>query len=74
MKIIPIKNGHCTCNAYDYPHEAAAGECNDPGDDPHGCEDCEHAEKEYDPYGTGDRYLCITECTFGDDCPWGHDD
>lgn len=57
----------CHCNAYAFPHRAGGGLCNDPGEKPKSCDRCPHGKREYDPYGTGDRWYSIIEC---DGCYW----
>ena len=74
MKIIPIKEAPCSCNAYAFPHRANGGKCDAPGDDPKSCSNCEHSSSEKDPYGTGDRWYSTISCDIGYACPWGHDD
>lgn len=74
MQIIKIKAAPCSCNAYAFPHRANSGKCEDPGEDPMSCSNCEHCSSEKDPYGTGDRSFSTIDCDFGSACPWGHDE
>lgn len=64
----------CQCVAYPFPHRGGGGSCADPGKDPGGCGDCEHAMIVPDPFSTGDRWYREVECGHPDyECPWGHD-
>ena len=74
MKIIKIKQAPCNCNAYAFPHRANSGKCEDPGEDPGSCADCDNCSVEKDPYGTGDHWFSAMECNLNEPCPWGHDE
>jgi len=71
---MPKPQQTCHCAAYKFPHRYESGMCSAPecvaaDETCPMCSECEYSHTERDPYGTGDNWFSLTECTLNY-CPW----